>query len=425
MTKRMLNEKTAALFCALLTGTFTAATAQAGAQVAALPAAAQSAPAPSAPVPAVLGIPTTESAPDYVLSPDDQLDISVLGHTDFSAGVTILPDGSFNYPLLGKVHAAGLTIDGLTQKLTRGLSAQLNQPDVTVMLRQGRARKVSVLGGAAKVPGQYDCKVGMHLLDLIAISGGPIAAPELAQATLVTGDGKTSVPINLPALLSGADASQNLPLEPGDVLFLAPRDASVAQVQVIGEVGRPGAYSVSPTGVSLLSLLTQAGGATPKSALTQAQVMHGGQVTTYNLRSLMTSDLAAPVGSVRLLPGDVLLVPTDNAHILAMGEVRAPGIIPIPDGGTLPLTVALATVGGVTAEGDKKNVDIVRRGPDGKAKLIAVNTDDLLKGKSGVADVDLQPGDILYVQTRNHPKGFSDVLNALSPLAVLGTLSHL
>ena len=360
----------------------------------------------------------------YVLSPDDQIDISVLGHEDLRASVTLLPDGSFNYPIIGTVHAAGQTIDGLTGLLERGLSSQLNQPQVTVVLRQGRARKVSVLGGAAKDPGQYDCKAGMHLLDLIAVSGGPVASPELAQATLVTGGGKASVPIDLPALLSGADSSQNLPLAPGDILFLAPRDASVAEVQVIGEVGHPGAYSVSPDGASLLSLITQAGGATPTAALTQAQVMHGGQVTVYNLRPLMTSDLAAPVGKVHLVAGDVLLIPTNTAHILAMGEVRSPGVYPIPDGASLPLTVALAQVGGVTDSGDKKNVDIVRRGPGGKATLIAVNTDDLLKGKSGVADMNLLPGDILYVQTRNHPKGVGDVLTALSPLAILGNLTR-
>ena len=101
------------------------------------------------------------------------------------------------------------------------------------------------------------------------------------------------------------------------------------------------------------------------------------------------------------------------------------GVIPIPDGQTLPLTVALAQVGGVTSEGDKKNVDIVRRGPDGKATVLVVNTDDLLKGKNNVADLNLRSGDILYVQTRSHPKSAGELLGSLGVLSVLGTLSHL
>ena len=380
---------------------------------------------PALPSRAQAPMPTpSQAAPaEYVLSPDDQIDISVLGHDDFKASVTLLPDGTFHYPVLGKVHAAGQTLDGLTALLVRGLSSQLNQPQVTVTLHEGRPRKVSVLGGAAKTPGQYDCRTGMHLLDLIAVSGGPLASPELASATLVTSGGKDSIPISLPKLLAG-DTSQNLPLSPGDILFLTPRDASAAQVQVIGEVAKPGAYDARPEGVSVLSLMNLAGGATPKAALTQAQVLHGGQVTVYNLRPLLTSDLSAPTGRVRLVPGDALLIPANRARILALGEVATKGVFPIPDGETLPLTVALAEAGGITAEGDKKNVNIVRRGPDGKATVLSVNTDDLLKGKGSIADVNLQNGDILYVQTRRHPKGVGDVLSSLSPLALLGTVAQ-
>ena len=369
----------------------------------------------------------TAPAPDapYILSPDDQLDISVQGHDEFKSSVTVLPDGTFNYPVIGKVHAAGQTVDGLTRTLTKGLSGQLNQPQVTVTLKQGRARKVSVLGGAAKTPGLYDCRTGMHLLDLIALSGGPAAAPALTSATLVTEEGRTSTPIDLGKLLSGADAAQNLPLSPGDVLFLTPRAASVAQVQIIGEVQKPGSYDATDDGgVSLLSLINAAGGATPKAALTQAQVMHGGQVTTYNLRPLLTSDLRSPAGRVRLLPGDVLLIPANTAQVLALGEVGTKGVLPIPDGQTLPLTVALALSGGITAEGDKKNVSIVRRGPDGKAVVQVVNADDLLKGKGDVPDPTLRPGDILYVPSRSHPKSFGDVVGALSPLAIIGSIAR-
>ena len=378
------------------------------------PAFIAAAPAPFAAAPAA-----------YVLSPDDQIDISVLGHDDFKASVTVLPDGTFNYPTLGKVHAAGQTVDGLTRMLVRGLSDQLNQPQVTVVLRAGRVRRVSILGAGAKAAGQYDYKQGMHLLDLLAVSGGPAASPELTQATLMTAGGQDNVVINLPLLLSGMDRSQNLPLAPGDILFLTPRDAAVAQVQVIGEVQKPGAYPVTPDGSSLLSLVTQAGGATLKAALTQVQVMHAGQVTVYDLRPLLTSDLNAPNGRVRLSPGDVLLVPTNNARILALGEVGTKGIIPIPDGQTLPLTVALAQVGGITAEGDKKNVDIVRRGPDGKPVVLVVNADDLLRGRGNAVDPILRSGDILYVQQRNHPQSLGTVLGAIGGIGVLNTLTHL
>jgi protein involved in polysaccharide export with SLBB domain len=368
---------------------------------------------------------TSCRAEGYVLSPDDQIDISVLGHDEFKAGVTLLPDGTFYYPLLGRVHAAGQTIEELTGLLAQGLSRQLNQPQVTVTLREGRPRKVSVLGSAAKLPGQYDCRIGMHLLDLIAVSGGPMPSPELAQAILVISGGSQTISVDLPKLLSHADMTQNLLLAPGDVLFLTPRAASETQVQVVGEVAKPGAYETPPGGISLMSLMNLAGGATLKAALTQAQVMHLGQVTVCNLRPLLTQDLSDAMSAIRLLPGDVLLIPVNNAHILTLGEVGIKGVFPIPDGETLPLTVALAQAGGITADGDKKHISIVRRRVEGAVVLLSVNMDDLVSGKHSASDPRLEPGDILYVPLRRHSKSIGDVLTSLSPLAFLGTLSHL
>ncbi len=365
---------------------------------------------------------TAQAAPlpgDYVLSPDDQLEISVLGHEEFRAAVTVLPDGSFNYPVLGKVHAAGMTVDALTAKLTKGLGKQLNQPEVTVYLRQGRARKVSVLGDGGKGTGQFEFKTGMHLLDLLASAGGLAAEPQLVQATLVPAGGGQPIPISLSRLLADADTSQNLPLAPGDVLFLVARNPEVGQVQVVGEVAKPGAYSIMPSGVSVLALLNSAGGALPTARLTQAQILHAGQVQVFDLRPLLTTDLSASAGRLRLVPGDVLLVPANKNRVLALGEVRSPGVLAIPDDQPLVLTTAYALVGGATPDGDKKNVDVIRRDPSGKATLLAINMEDLLKGKNGVTDITMQPNDILFIQTRNRPKSVGDIIGSLGALGFL------
>ena len=382
-----------------------------------VPQAVQPAAVPSALTPAPL-------PPDYVLGPDDQVDISVLGHADFSAAVTVLPDGTFSYPVLGKVHAAGLTVDQLTAKITAGLSGQLNQPTVTVYLRQGRARRVSVIGDGVKAAGQYDFRTGMHLLDLLALAGGPALEPQLVSATLSTPTGG-AVKIDLAKLLADADTTQNLPLVPGDILFLVSRNPEVGEVQVVGEVLKPGAYSIMPSGISVLALLNQAGGALPTSRLTQVQIMHAGQVQVVDLRPLLTSDLRSASSQIRLQPGDVLLVPANKNRILALGEVRTPGIVPIPEDQPLTLTTAYALVGGATEDGDKKNVDIIRRPPNAPATLMAFNMDDLVQGKKGVQDITLQPNDILFIQTRNHPQNLGSILGTVGGLGAIATLTHL
>ncbi len=385
------------------------------------PASPVAAPAPSAPLSSAL---TPGDAATYVLSPDDQVDISVLGHPEFSATATLMPDGTFNYPVAGKVHAAGLTLDGLTRKLTRGLSSQLNQPDVTVSLRQGRARRVTIVGDGVKTPGQYDFHTGMHLLDLLALAGGPASEPQLVSATLATTGGQT-VSIDLAKLLADADTTQNLPLAPGDILFLVSRNPEMGEVQVVGEVTKPGAYALMPSGISVLGLLNEAGGALPTARLTEVQILHAGLVQTVDLRPLLTTDLRARTSLLRLVPGDVLLVPANKNHVLALGEVRTPGVVLIPDDQPLTLTTAYALVGGATEDGDKKNVDIIRHDAAGHATLTAVNMDNLLQGKNGASDLTLLPNDILYVQSRSHPQTIGSILGTIGGLGAIATLSHL
>jgi len=376
-------------------------------------------------VPIAAPVLTTDSdSAAYVLSPDDQVDISVLGHPEFNMAATLLPDGTFNYPVAGKVRAAGLTLDGLTRKITSGLSRQLNQPEVTVSLRQGRARKVTVVGDAVHTAGQYEFRTGMHLLDLLALAGGPAGPPQLVSATLETGGGQT-VGVDLAKLLTEHDTSQNLPLAPGDVLFLVARNPEAGQVQVVGDVQKPGPYAIMPSGISVLALLNEAGGALPTSRLTEVQIMHAGLVQTVDLRPLLTTDLKSSTNLIRLVPGDVLLVPTNKNRILALGEVRSPGVLPIPDDQPLTLTTAYALVGGATPDGDKKNVDVIRRSAAGKATVMAVNMDDLLKGKNGIADLTLLPNDILYIQSRSHPQSIGSILGSISGLGALATLSRL
>jgi polysaccharide export outer membrane protein len=356
----------------------------------------------------------------YILGPNDQLSISVLGHTDLAETVTVLPDGMIRYPIIGAVHAAGMTVDGLTRTLTSGLSDQLNQPQVTVSVMQSRPSKISVLG-AVKSPGQYDVLPGTHLLDVLAACGGPAQDPSLTQATLVVDNGRKSMPVDVSGLMAGTDTAQNIPLQAGDVLLVQARDPSFAEVQVTGEVGKPGAFPVPTTGDSVVDILNDAGGPTAQAALTHAQILHDGQVQTVNLRPLQTN-LDDPTGKTILMPGDVLMIPTNKAQVAVLGDVHTPGTYPIPDGGTLNLIDAMTVSGGPAPDADSKKASILRRNAAGTLTVIPINVDALLKGKAQTADNQLKPGDILYVPTKG---SHSSPLQNLSVLGFLAPFLHL
>lgn len=355
----------------------------------------------------------------YVLANDDQLDIAVAGHEELKASVTVLSDGTISVPQVGTVRAAGLTVEGLKRVLTKALSQTINQPDVTIGVHSAQVQKVSVLG-AVKAPGQFPIKPEARLLDVVAAAGGFAQDAGLTQATLVSDGGGKSTIIDVPALMANADTAQNLPLSSGDVLLVQAREAPVYQVQVTGEVGKPGTYPVPKEGVPVLSLLTTAGGPQPDAALTEAQILHDGKVQTVNLRPL-TSDLGSAVGNIRLLPGDVLQVPANVAKVALLGAVGRPGAYDMPDGGNLSATSALILAGGTSSDADMKNATLLRRDQNGQPVLLALNLASLLTGQT--KDATLQPGDILYVPSVQPSKKINP-LQLLSFIPLVNLFRH-
>lgn len=354
----------------------------------------------------------------YVLSPDDQLNISVQGHEDLTTAVTILSDGTFNYPQVGAVHAAGLTVAALTRLLAQGLSDTINQPEVNVSVKASLPRRVSVLG-AVHAPGQYDVKPDSRVLDILAAAGGPAQDANLTDATLVSAGGTKTTSLDVDALMKSADSAQNLPLAPGDVLLLQAREAY--QVQVTGEVAKTGTFLVPKEGMPILTLLSRAGGPLPDAAMTQAQILHDGKARTVNLRPL-THDLNDPIGEVKLMPGDVLQVPATTLKVALLGNVNRPGAYDVPDGETLPITKALILASGTAGDADLKNATLLRRSPEGTPILLPVNLALLLSGKE--KDTVMQPGDILYVPALGPAKQKLTVLQALSFLPFVSLLRH-
>lgn len=360
---------------------------------------------------------------DYVLAVDDKIAVYVLGQEKVSGQATILPDGTFDYPFVGKVHADGKTVAQVTQTLTQRFKRLVKKPIVSVSVLQSRSRMVTV-AGAVKTPGEYPYKVGWRVIDAIAASGGPAQVPELTQATLTTERGAKTIPIDLVKLFSGTDSSLNLPVSPGDVILMQARDQAQAMVSVAGQVAKPGPYFVPTGGASALFLLTQAGGPTDSAALTRAQVTHAGQTRTVNLAPAMNGQTGTAEDNPTLVAGDSVLIPENRAKIAVVGEVNAQGVYKIPDGEELTTTSALALAGGATRSGDGKNVSIIRRGADGQDHVIAVNTQDVLKGGAKTVNAALLPGDIVYVPKRRNPLTGAQILGSLSSLLFLRGLGR-
>ncbi len=359
------------------------------------------------------------AASPYLLAVDDQISITVLGHPEFSITATLLPDGTFNFPVIGSVHAAGQTAPQIASLLATDLSksGQLNQPQVTITVLQSQPRRVSVIG-SVKTPGLFEYKNGWKLLDALAASGGLAQEPQLTQVTLVKAGASQGIPVDMVKLLNGNDLSQNAALDPGDILMVQARDPDLAEVQVTGDVVRPGQYVVTAGGAPVLSVITQAGGATPDAALTRVQIMHAGQVREVNLRTAMNK-LNTSVNEIRVFAGDTVVVPENKAQIAVFGEVNRPSVYTIPDGDPVPVSMALSLAGGLTDDSDKKKISIIHRGPADKPIVTTINLSDYLASNN---DLELQQGDVLFVPSRHKGHGGTESLGGFSALGGIAAL---
>ncbi len=109
--------------------------------------------------------------PDYRIGIDDLLDIAVWNVAELQKTVPVRPDGKISLPLVNDVVAAGLTPMELRDQLTKKMATYVQNPAVSVVVREIRSLKVSVIG-QVRTPGRYDIKGPSTVLDALALAGG-------------------------------------------------------------------------------------------------------------------------------------------------------------------------------------------------------------------------------------------------------------
>lgn len=111
-----------------------------------------------------------QQAESYRLAPGDKVAITVFGENDLSMDVTLADDGELNYPFLGKIRVAGLTVPQLERAIADGLRGDyLINPEVTVAIQQYRP---FFLNGEVNRPGSYEYQPGLTLEKALALAGG-------------------------------------------------------------------------------------------------------------------------------------------------------------------------------------------------------------------------------------------------------------
>jgi polysaccharide export outer membrane protein len=156
------------------------------------------------------------SGTPYRINPGDELEILVWGDERLQRGVLVLPDGTFAFPLVGQVNAAGRLPSDLERVITAGLQPQYKGPvpQVTVSVKKPSGYQFSVVG-KVRNPGTFTPGRYVNALEALAIAGGPAEFANTSGARVIrkSGDQLFVVPVRLQDALRG-DTSR---LSPGEI----------------------------------------------------------------------------------------------------------------------------------------------------------------------------------------------------------------
>jgi polysaccharide export outer membrane protein len=240
---------------------------------------------------------------DYKIGPQDVLTIAVFGEPDLSGKFTVEQDGTFTYPQIGRIKAAGNTLRGVEQEITKQLrDGFLKNPQVSVSIETYRSQRIIVLG-EVRSPGEYQLTSDTTLLSALVRAGSttPTAGHEVlvvrarkdAGASTSGEDSSEVMHINLQELQAG-NLALNVQLQDGDTINV-PKAQSVF---VSGQVKAPGAYAVDP-GTTVLQVLSLAGGLTDRGSDSRIRIQRivDGKQTEINAK---LADIVQP--------GDTIIV---------------------------------------------------------------------------------------------------------------------
>ena len=272
----------------------------------------------------------------YVLGPDDQITIRVLEVDELDGKVARIDmRGDIDVPLLGRIKAAGLTVDQLETELTRQLERYVRQPRVTAIVSEYHSQPVSVLG-AVNSPGVYNLTGPNTLVQVLSKAGGlrndagnainitrrrEMGTIPLPSATMDRSGEFSTAEVNLKGLLDAKDPESNVILKPTDVISVPKADL----VYVVGAVHRSGGFVLSEReDMTVLQAVSMAEGLEKTSAAKDAKIIRRG---TSNDRAEIPVNLAKILSGkspdVPLLANDILFVPNSAAKSAALRTVEA------------------------------------------------------------------------------------------------------
>jgi polysaccharide export outer membrane protein len=244
---------------------------------------------------------------NYVVGPEDVLTITSYDQPELSGKFTLDADGSFTYPLIGRVKVGGMPLRDVESSLKKRLvdGGFFKNPQITVSVETYKSQKVFVVG-EVRNPGSYPLSGDMTLIEALARAGSTLPTAS-GEAIIVHADGNAVGP-TLPIQEEGKNVehvsirdlekgifTQNIELRDGDTVFVSRAET----VYVFGQVKNPGSYALQQKNTSVLQALSLAGGVTDRGSTSRIRIARvvGGEKKEVKVK---LTDI--------VIPGDTIIV---------------------------------------------------------------------------------------------------------------------
>jgi polysaccharide export outer membrane protein len=303
---------------------------------------------------------------DYLIGPEDLLEITVLEAPDLNRTVRVSDDGAISLALLGSIQVAGMSAREVQLVLEDRLrQTYMKDPQVGVFVQDMRSHPVSVFGAVDK-PGVYQIRYAKPLIEVLSMAQG-----------LATDAGDTVI----------VERHSGDPAEAGFASLFNSKSNTATD---------------SPTGVA-----SSSNGAIGK--------VSGAESITIHLKDLL--DSSDPRSNVLVYPGDSVKV-TRAGIVYVLGQVHKPGGFLLKTNENISVLQAIALAEGTTPNSKGKNARIFVASANGERKEIAIDLDKIMAGKA--PSPLLKPNDVLFVPN----SGSKEALHVLeqSSAGIVGML---
>ena len=432
---------------------------------------------------------TQEAA--YTLGPGDRIALEIFGVPEFSREYQVLVDGTLNLPIIRSVLIQGLTLQEAANVITKRYEPFINVPVVTVTLVVARPLNIG-LAGEVTSPGSYKINPTREgggvkfptLMEMLQLAKGVTPAGDMRNVQIRRprrGGPEQVTTVDLQDFLETGNLRQDVTIRDGDTIFVPTASALNTQevrqrasanfsaditqpigVVIVGEVNRPGPYTVfasdvrstnQQTELSFVSIDQQQGAVVGLPTITRALKIAGGITTEADIRrvqirrrvrggneqTIMVNlwDLLQKgdaTQDILLQEGDSVIIPTAATVDLAevsqlatssfspnaisiniVGEVIRPGALLVRP--STSLHQALLTAGSFNQlRANKDRVELLRLNPNGTVSRRTIEV-DFAQGLNPNNNPTLRNNDVILVARSGYARVGDNINRYLQPIA--------